>query len=101
MRARLFLVVSGSLLAMAVGWASSQQNPFLGKWNLAGTGADAAYTGWLEITDDAGQLAGMFLNRGGAPGKLAAAKLENGELVFQGAARGGGPGTEGRAHVQG
>jgi hypothetical protein len=101
MKARISLVVSGSLLAMAIGLASAQQNPFLGKWNLSGTGADAAYTGWLEMTDNAGQLSGLFLNRGGAPNPLASAKVENGELVFQGAARGGGPGTEGRARVQG
>jgi hypothetical protein len=93
------LSVAVGVLTFAV--VAAQQNPFLGKWNLTGTGADAAYVGWLEITDEGGQLGGMFLNRGGAPAKLAGAKVENGELVFQAAARRGGPGPEGRARVQG
>jgi hypothetical protein len=92
------VVVAVALVASS---AIARQDPFLGKWNLTGTGADAAYVGWLEITQEGGQLSGMFLNRGGAPAKLAGAKVENGELVFQGAARRGGPGPEGRARVQG
>jgi hypothetical protein len=89
-------------MSAALTWpAIAQENPFLGKWNLTGTGADAAYVGWLEISQEAGQLSGMFLNRGGAPAKLAGARVENGELVFQGAARRAGPGPEGRARMQG
>jgi len=97
---RAVLLLVAAAIAFAGGFRA-QQNPFLGKWNLTGTGADSAYVGWLEITQDADQLSGMFLNRGGAPAKLAAVKIENGELVFQGAARRGGPGPEGRARVQG
>src|SRR4030095_12316426 len=97
---RAVLLLVAAAIAFAAGFRA-QQNPFLGKWNLTGTGADSAYVGWLEITQDADQLSGMFLNRGGAPAKLAAVKIENGELVFQGAARRGGPGPEGRARMQG
>jgi hypothetical protein len=95
MRARILLVVLGSSLAMAIALASAQQNPFVGKWNLTGTGADAAWVGWLEITQEGNELGGSFLNRGGAPSKLAGATVENGELTFQGPARRGGPGPEG------
>ncbi|MEO8076604.1 MAG: DUF1080 domain-containing protein [Acidobacteriota bacterium] len=89
----------------AVAWlgpsAGAQQNPFLGRWNLTGTGTNAAAVYWLEITEEGGQLGGTFLNRGGSPNKLAAARVENGELVFQGAPRRAGPGPEGRARLQG
>jgi hypothetical protein len=101
MKTRVFLVSAASMIAAVVSFVAAQQNPFLGKWNLTGTGADAAYVGWLEISQDGNDLTGAFLNRGGAPAKLASAKVENGELVFQGAPRRGGPGPEGRAHIQG
>jgi hypothetical protein len=101
MKARVLVVVSCSLLALAAGLAARQQNPFLGKWNLTGTGPDSAWVGWLEITQEGAELGGSFLNRGGAPAKLAGARVENGELVFQGAARRGGPGPEGHGRMQG
>jgi len=81
--------------------AGAQQNPFLGRWNLTGTGENSALVYWLDVTQDAGQLAGMFLNRGGNPNPLASIKIENGELVFQGAPRRGGPGPIGHARAQG
>ena len=56
---------------------------FLGDWNMTGTGPDAANIYWLQITSDAGQLRGMFLNRVGNPNPLAVVKVDNGELVFQ------------------
>ncbi len=102
MRNRIGLI---GLLVALVGWvaagAMAQQNPFLGKWNLTGTGPDTAWVGWLEITQEGNELGGSFLNRGGAPNKLAGARVENGELVFQGAARRGGPGPEGHGKMQG
>ena len=80
---------------------ASQQNPFLGRWNLTGTGSSAGWVGWLEITQENGQLGGQFLNRGGAPATLASAGLESGVLVFQGAARRAGAGPQGRGRMQG
>lgn len=80
--------------------ASAQSNPFVGKWNLTGSGTDAAWVGWLEIVQNGDQLAGSFLNRGGAPAPLATVRVENGQLIFQGAARRAGPGPEGRATMQ-
>jgi len=55
---------------------AGQANPFLGKWNLTGTGDAAGYVYWLEIKEDAGQLTGMFLNRGGSPTRLAVVKVQ-------------------------
>jgi hypothetical protein len=94
-------VIAAIVLAGAVVAMSAQQNPFLGRWNLTGTGASSANVYWLEIKDDGGQLTGMFLNRGGSPVKLATVKVENGELVFQTTAPARGSATEGRARAQG
>jgi len=94
-------VIAAIVLAGAVAATSAQQNPFLGRWNVTGTGANSANVYWLEIKDDGGQLTGMFLNRGGSPVKLASVKVENGELVFQTTAPANGPATEGRARAQG
>jgi hypothetical protein len=94
-------VIAAIVLACAVAATSAQQNPFLGRWNLTGTGTNSANVYWLEIKEDGGQLAGMFLNRGGSPVKLASVKVENGELVFQTTAPANGSATEGRARVEG
>jgi hypothetical protein len=94
-------VIAAIVLAGAVAAASAQQNPFLGRWNITGTGANSANVYWLEIKDDGGQLTGMFLNRGGSPVKLASVKVESGELVFQTTPSANGSTTEGRARAQG
>ena len=78
----------------------AQQNPFLGRWNLTGTGENAGVY-WLEIRDEGGKLTGMFLNRGGSPVKLATVKVDNGELFFQMAPPQTGQAPEGRARPQG
>ena len=60
--------------AVAVGWAVApivaQQNPYLGRWNITGTGENSGVY-WLEVKEDGGKLTGMFLNRGGHPLPLA------------------------------
>ena len=100
MRARLALVSVCLAAAGLAGAAAPQANPFLGKWNMTGTGTDAANVYWLEIKDDAGTLSGMFLNRVGNPNPLALVKVENGELVFNEAGRGGALGQEYRAKLE-
>jgi hypothetical protein len=93
------------MLTVALAWAaapSAQQNPFLGRWNITGTGADSNVVYWLEVKDEGGKLSGMFLNRGGSPVALAVVKIENGELVFQmPVGRNNQPVAEHRARVQG
>lgn len=82
--------------------AASQQQGFLGRWNLTGTGEDANRIYWLEVTEQSGQLSGKFLNRGGSPVSLAVVKVENTELIFQMApGRNNQPGTEFHAKLQG
>lgn len=103
-------------LALAAVWliapASAQQrpgpdrtlsaNPFLGRWNLTGTGPDSGNIYWLELKDEGGKLTGMFLNRGGSPVPLAVVKVESGELVFAMApGRNNTPAPEHHAKMQG
>jgi hypothetical protein len=88
------------VLAGAAAFVSAQQNPFLGRWNMTGTGSDSSYVYWLEVKEEAGVLTGMFLNRTGNPVALAAVKIENDELVFHMAGRGGQLGQEFRARLE-
>jgi hypothetical protein len=99
-----FVVRAAALMALAIlgiTTVGAAENPFLGRWNLTGTGANSANVYWLEIKEAGGQPTGMFLNRGGSPVKLASVKIDNGELVFQTAVPTTGSPTEGHARVQG
>jgi hypothetical protein len=90
-----------ALLACALAVPSATgQNDFLGRWNLTGTGENAGVVYWLEIKEEGGALAGMFLNRTSSPVALASVKIESGELVFQLRGRGDRPGVEHRARLQ-
>lgn len=95
----LFLL-SAALLTTATPRAQ-QANPFLGAWNITGTGQDAANVYWLEVTDDAGKLSGLFLNRSGHPLPLAVVKVEHGELIFRAGTAGKPTGPEYHAKVDG
>ena len=105
MNSRLFILRVSLLASVAIavtvaapGAQGTQPNPFVGRWNLTGSGPGVY---WLEIKDEGGQLTGMFLNRGGHPLKLATVKVENGELFFQGAPPQRGTAPEARARMQG
>jgi Domain of Unknown Function (DUF1080) len=94
--------LSAILALAAILPTNAQQQGFVGRWNLTGTGPDADRVYWLEVTDTGGQLAGKFLNRGGSPLTLASIKVENGTLVFQlPPGRDNKPGLELRAKLQG
>jgi len=86
------------LCTAAVGFA--QDNPFWGKWDIAGVGQYSSYVYWLEVKMEDGKLAGSFLNRSGSVLKLPEIKIENGELVFSPAGRPNGPKTVCRAKVE-
>lgn len=90
-----------ALAILGITTVGAQQNPFLGRWNLTGTGANSTNVYWLEIKDDGGQLTGMFLNRGGHPLKLATVRIANGELIFQPAPPSKGTAPEYQARLQG
>ena len=81
-------VLSSSLVLGAVGVAavvalSAQQNPYVGRWNITGTGADARKVYFLEVKEVGGKLEGLFLDRGGHATPVSWIKVENGELQWQ------------------
>ena len=100
---RLFTLLAAAVVVNVLLPAAAVQNQgFLGRWNLTGTGEDANRVYWLEVTEKGGQLSGMFLNRGGSPVPLASVKVEGKELLFQ-LAPGNNkqPGAEFRATLEG
>src|ERR671920_1943487 len=90
-----------AVVAAAVTTAGADQKAFLGRWNLTPTGPDTSGVYWLELKEENGQLAGMFLNRGGSPVKLASVEVKGDELVFTTAAPEGRPGQTFRAKRKG
>ena len=70
------------IAALAVaGPARAQNNPFVGAWNMT---AEAPNQGnyWLEVKDEGGKPAVMFLNRGGSPVAAQDVKVAGNELTF-------------------
>jgi hypothetical protein len=100
---RLLTIMAAALLVNVLLPAAAPQNQgFLGRWNLTGTGQDSDRVYWLEVTDTGGKLAGMFLNRGGSPVPVASIAVNGGELVFQLApGNNNQPGAEFRAKLDG
>jgi len=95
-------ILSVMLAVAALLPVGAQTQGFLGRWNLTGTGSDANRVYWLEVTEQGGQLKGMFLNRSSSPLALASVKVENGTLVFQlPPGRDNKPGTEFRGKLEG
>jgi hypothetical protein len=81
---RLITIVAAALLvSVLLPAAAPQHQGFLGRWNLTGTGEDSNRVYWLEVSEQNGQLSGMFLNRGGSPVPLASVAVTGKELVFQ------------------
>ncbi|MDQ3169204.1 MAG: DUF1080 domain-containing protein [Acidobacteriota bacterium] len=79
-----------ALLAFAA-QPQSAAGPFLGQWNMTGTGADTAVVYWLEVKEEGGALKGRFLNRWSSPYDLPKITIENGDLVFTNNPRDGQP----------
>jgi hypothetical protein len=79
MRSLAFLTLTAALVVAAVTTTGADNRAFLGRWNLTGTGTDSNAVFWLEITEENGQLSGMFLNRGGSPVKLASIEVKGDE----------------------
>jgi len=80
MRAKLAIVVT--VLAAAYVVAAAQQNPFVGRWNLTGTGSDNHLIYFLEVKQVGDHLEGMFLNRTAHAQPIPIIKVENGELTW-------------------
>ena len=78
----LTIVAAVVLVAVLLPAAAAQNQGFLGRWNLTGTGEVVNRVYWLEVSEGGGQLSGMFLNRSGSPVKLASVAVQGRELVF-------------------
>ena len=76
-----FTVAALLAVASAVAFAQQSQNPFVGRWNLRGTGPDTDKVYWLEVTQKGEQLEGRFLNRSAHATPLAWIRVEGKELV--------------------
>jgi hypothetical protein len=96
----ILLLLSAALLTTPTPMAQ-QASPFLGAWNITGTGQDSANVYWLEIKEDASRLTGLFLNRSGHPLPLAEVRVEHDELTFRGGTPGKPTGPEYHAKVDG
>jgi hypothetical protein len=79
------MVIVLSLMAATVGLVAqqNQQSPFVGRWNLRGTGQNANLIYWLEVIQKDGQLHGMFLDRSAHATPVASIAVEGNELVWQ------------------
>ena len=55
-----------ALLLLAPLAAQNSGNPFLGRWDMTITAADATYPGWLEITEQNGKFAARVQPRTGS-----------------------------------
>jgi 3-keto-disaccharide hydrolase len=96
------VIAAAAIVAAGVGaLGAQQQNPYVGRWNITGTGENSNYVYWLEVKEDGGKLSGMLLNRGGHPLPLPVIKIENGELIFQPDGGQRGPGPEFHLRAQG
>lgn len=92
------LVIAACALLGTVACVAGQ-SPFIGRWNLSGTGEHADHVYWLEVREEGGILKGMFLNRGGSPVALPEIRVEQGELIFRLAGQRDKPGPEFRARL--
>lgn len=70
-------------LVVATVALSAQQNPFVGRWNLRGTGTDTNKIYFLEVTQKDGQLQAIFLDRSAHATPVAWIRVEGNELVWQ------------------
>ena len=95
------IATAAAVIAVVAALGAQPQNPFVGRWNLQGTGENSNYVYWLEVKEEGGKLSGMFLNRGGHPLPLPVIKIESGELVFQPDGGQRGPGPEYHLRAQG
>ena len=63
------------------GPARAQSNPFVGAWNITPEAPNPGVY-WLEVKDEGGKPAVMFLNRGGSPVAAEDVKMSGDELTF-------------------
>jgi hypothetical protein len=76
-------IIGLTLLAVVSATLAAQQSPYVGTWNLTGTGPDTEKVYWLEVKQKGAELEGRFLNRSAHATPLAWVRVEGSELVFQ------------------
>lgn len=77
----LFLTLS-LLICICTSALAQNKNPFIGKWDISGTGKHADHVYWLEVKQEGDTLKGYFLNRGGSVLPLPEIAIEKDELIF-------------------
>lgn len=80
---RVPVIVSALVVAVVGLSAQAQQNPYVGRWNITGTGPDTGKVYFLEVKQNGDKLEGLFLDRGGHATPVSWIKVENGELQWQ------------------
>ncbi|MEO8076256.1 MAG: DUF1080 domain-containing protein [Acidobacteriota bacterium] len=78
---RVRMTVFGVLLAAVA--LSAQQNPYVGRWNITGTGPDTDKIYFLEVKQNGAELSGLFLDRSAHATPVSWIRVENGELAWQ------------------
>lgn len=81
---RVRLTLCAVLAAALVGPSLvAQQNPYVGKWNITGTGADSHNIYFLDVVDKGDHLEAKFLDRSAHATPVSWIRVENGELRWQ------------------
>ena len=75
-------LVASLLVLTCVMTAFTEDDAFLGKWDITATTPSGPHAYWLELKQENGALTGYFLNRGGSVLKLPQVAIDNGELTF-------------------
>jgi hypothetical protein len=78
---RIPVILAG--LALVVTAVSAQQNPYVGKWEITGTGPDSKNIYFLDVVDKGDHLEAKFLDRTAHATPVPWIRVENGELVWQ------------------
>src|SRR6266852_4941615 len=76
-------VTSLVLLVAASAVVAGQQNSYVGRWNITGTGPDTDKVYFLEVKQNGDQLEGLFLDRVAHATPVSWIRVENGELAWQ------------------
>ena len=78
-------VGAGVLAAIAIAGVvglSGQQNPYVGRWNITGTGPDSGKVYFLEVTQNGDGLEGLFLDRGGHATPISWIKVSTSRFII-------------------
>src|SRR5262249_47516014 len=80
---RTILTTSLFAAAMVTAAATQQQNPYVGRWNITGTGPDTKLIYFLEVKQAGDHLEGLFLDRTAHATPVSWIKVVDGELQWQ------------------